>query len=153
MLPHATPCAAASSGRCLVLALVAALALAGSGPGPRTAQKRGARPLFDQPGRADRHRRRARAAANPRSRAWARDLDYYSEYIDRARFPDAQYKHGFRDFLRLKYKDQRFDVVIAMQDLALEFVGEQPERAVSRHAGRVLRDVSERPGASRIPPA
>ena len=52
------------------------------------------------------------------------DLDYYSEYIDQARFPDPSYKAAFRDFLRLKYQDQRFDVVIAMQDLALEFVGE-----------------------------
>ena len=50
-------------------------------------------------------------------------LDYYSEYIDRARFPDAEYRTGFREFLRLKYNGRRFDVVIAMQDLALEFVG------------------------------
>jgi signal transduction histidine kinase len=49
-------------------------------------------------------------------------LDYYSEYIDRARFPDEQYQVAYRDFLRLKYKDHRFDVVIAMHDLALEFV-------------------------------
>ena len=52
------------------------------------------------------------------------ELDYYSEYIDRARFQDAGYKSAFRDFLRLKYKGVAFDVVIAMQDIALEFVGE-----------------------------
>jgi len=51
-------------------------------------------------------------------------LDYYSEYIDRARFPADSYKKGFRDFLRLKYKDKHFDVIIAVQDLALEFVRE-----------------------------
>jgi signal transduction histidine kinase len=51
-------------------------------------------------------------------------LDYYSEYIDRARFPTASYRTAFRDFLRLKYKDKRFDVVIAVQDLALDFVRE-----------------------------
>jgi len=51
-------------------------------------------------------------------------LDYYSEYIDRARFPSASYKRAFRDFLRLKYKDKRFDAVIAVQDLALDFVRE-----------------------------
>src|SRR5882672_2090708 len=51
-------------------------------------------------------------------------LDYYSEYIDRARFPDPLYKAAFRDFLRLKYRDKRFDVVIAIQDPALEFVRE-----------------------------
>jgi len=52
------------------------------------------------------------------------DLDYYSEYIDRARFPDASYKSAFRDFLRLKYKNKRFDLVIAVQDIALEFARE-----------------------------
>ncbi len=51
-------------------------------------------------------------------------LDYYSEYIDQARFPDVEYQAGFRDFLRLKYRGHRFDVVIAMHDLALEFLGE-----------------------------
>jgi signal transduction histidine kinase len=50
-------------------------------------------------------------------------LDYYSEFIDRARFPNIQYKEAFREFLRSKYKGVRFDVIIAMQDLALEFVG------------------------------
>src|SRR3954453_11035622 len=30
-------------------------------------------------------------------------VDYYSEYIDQARFPDPDYQAGFRDFLRLKY--------------------------------------------------
>ena len=49
-------------------------------------------------------------------------LDYYSEFIDQARFPHADYQAGFRDFLRLKYEDQRFDLVIAMGDIPLEFV-------------------------------
>ena len=35
-----------------------------------------------------------------------------------------RYKSGFRDFLRLKYKGLAFDLVIAMQDIALEFIGE-----------------------------
>jgi signal transduction histidine kinase len=52
------------------------------------------------------------------------DLDYYSEYIDRGRFPDPEYHVAFRDFLRLKYNGLHFDVIIAMQDIALEFVGE-----------------------------
>src|SRR4029079_3080611 len=51
-------------------------------------------------------------------------LDYYSEYIDRSRFPEDSYKTAFRDFLRLKYQDKRFDVIIAVQDLALDFVRE-----------------------------
>jgi signal transduction histidine kinase len=50
-------------------------------------------------------------------------VDYYSEYIDRARFPDMLYQTGFRDFLRLKYERHLFDLVIAMDDIALEFVG------------------------------
>jgi len=49
-------------------------------------------------------------------------IDYYSEYIDRARFPDEHYRRAFRQFLRSKYRDLRFDVVIAMQSIALEFV-------------------------------
>ena len=49
-------------------------------------------------------------------------VDYYSEFIDRARFPHTDYQKGFRDFLRVKYQDQRFDVVIAMGDVPLEFI-------------------------------
>ena len=49
-------------------------------------------------------------------------LDYYSEFIDRARFPHADYQEGFRDFLHVKYQDQRFDLVIAMGDVPLEFI-------------------------------
>jgi signal transduction histidine kinase len=48
--------------------------------------------------------------------------DYYSEYIDGARFPEAQYKEAFRDYLRLKYQLADFDVIIAVQRLAFEFV-------------------------------
>jgi len=51
-------------------------------------------------------------------------FDYYSEYLDRARFPDPDYHAAFLDFLRLKYKDQQFDLVIAMSDLALRFIDE-----------------------------
>ena len=51
-----------------------------------------------------------------------RGLDYYSEFIDSARFPDLSYQVGFGDFLRLKYRGIRFDVVIALHDVAIEFV-------------------------------
>ena len=50
------------------------------------------------------------------------DLDYYSEFIDLARFPDPSYPIAFGDFLRQKYRGIRFDLVIAMQDVAVEFV-------------------------------
>jgi signal transduction histidine kinase len=51
-------------------------------------------------------------------------LDYYSEYIDRARFPDPEYHRAFANFLVLKYQGQVFDLVIAVNDLALAFVNE-----------------------------
>jgi len=49
-------------------------------------------------------------------------VDYYSEFIDQARFPQVDYQAAFRDFLRRKYEDHTFDLVIAMGDVALEFV-------------------------------
>jgi signal transduction histidine kinase len=51
-----------------------------------------------------------------------RNLDYYPEFIDLTRFPDPAYKLAFRDFLRQKYQGVEFDLVIAMQDAAVEFV-------------------------------
>ena len=48
-------------------------------------------------------------------------IDYYAEYLDLARFPEENYQSAVRDFLRQKYKEQRFDVVIAMHDIALQF--------------------------------
>src|SRR5262245_14179986 len=55
-------------------------------------------------------------------------VDYYSEYIDQARFPDEEYQTALRDFLRLKYEEKRFDVVIAMHDFALEFLANNRDR-------------------------
>lgn len=49
-------------------------------------------------------------------------LDYYSEFIDGSRFPRDDYQAAFRDFLRLKYADHAFDLVIAMGDIPLQFV-------------------------------
>lgn len=51
-------------------------------------------------------------------------LDYYSEYIDRARFPDPVYQLALADFLQLKYKGLHFDLVVALNDLALQFTAE-----------------------------
>lgn len=51
-----------------------------------------------------------------------RDLDYYSEFIDTARFPDPPYRVAFGDFIRLKYQGIAFDLVIAMGEVAAEFV-------------------------------
>jgi len=56
-----------------------------------------------------------------------RNLDYYSEFIDSARFPDSEYEVAFGDFLRHKYQGASFDLVIAMHDVAIEFVDKHRE--------------------------
>jgi len=52
----------------------------------------------------------------------SRAVDYYAEYIDAARIPSLQQERAFRDFLYAKYRNQRFDLVVAMQDVAWDFV-------------------------------
>jgi signal transduction histidine kinase len=49
-------------------------------------------------------------------------VDYYSEFLDQAR-SNADYSAAFRDFLRMKYQDRPFDLVIAMGDGPLDFIG------------------------------
>src|SRR5262249_6524650 len=44
-------------------------------------------------------------------------LDYYSEFIDLARFGAADYQSALRDFLKQKYKGTHFDLLIATADL------------------------------------
>src|SRR5215203_956179 len=55
-------------------------------------------------------------------------VDYYSEYIDDARFPQPGYQAAFRDFLRLKYQNVRFSVIVAVQDPAVELLTAGPDR-------------------------
>ena len=50
------------------------------------------------------------------------DLLFYSEYIDLGRFPEPNYLAAFSDFLRVKYAGQRMDLVIAIQDAAVDFL-------------------------------
>ena len=50
------------------------------------------------------------------------NIDYYSEYLDLPRSPNPDYESRFRDFLAVKYRTQRFDAVVAVQDVAFEFV-------------------------------
>ena len=59
------------------------------------------------------------------------DLDYYSEFTDLARFPDPSYPVLIGSFLRQKYRDVRFDLVIAMQDVAVQFLEENRESLFS----------------------
>ena len=49
-------------------------------------------------------------------------LDYYTEYLDVARFPEPDYQPAVRDFFRRKYARQTFDVVVATTDVTLDFV-------------------------------
>jgi signal transduction histidine kinase len=49
-------------------------------------------------------------------------VDYYSEYLDQGRFFDADYQTAFRDSLTLKYAQYRFDLVVAVGEVPLEFV-------------------------------
>src|SRR5262245_18603742 len=44
-------------------------------------------------------------------------VNYFSDYIDQPRFPDATYEEAFRDLLRAKYRARRMDAVVAMQDI------------------------------------
>jgi signal transduction histidine kinase len=55
-------------------------------------------------------------------RGLSRKIDYYSEYIDAGRSSDPQYQKAFRQYLALKYGGARLDLVIAMQEIAIEFL-------------------------------
>ena len=48
-------------------------------------------------------------------------LDYYTEYLDVARFPEADYEPAVRNFFRRSIR-QTFDVVVAPTDVMVEFV-------------------------------
>ena len=50
------------------------------------------------------------------------EVDFYSEHIDGARFPEEQYAKAFHDYLRLKYHDAHFDVIVVTHTLALQFI-------------------------------
>jgi len=52
----------------------------------------------------------------------AASLDYYSEFIDQARFSEIDYQRAFRDFLQLKYAGKTFDLVVGMGDTPYEFL-------------------------------
>jgi len=49
-------------------------------------------------------------------------IDYYPEYMDLARIPNPQHEAAFRSLLDRKYRGQRFDLVIAIEDPAWQFV-------------------------------
>jgi signal transduction histidine kinase len=49
-------------------------------------------------------------------------IDYYTEYFDANRFPHPQYETVYVDFLRQKYAGKRFDLLLMMGDVAMDFV-------------------------------
>jgi PAS domain S-box-containing protein len=55
------------------------------------------------------------------SEGMAGRLDYYSEYIDDQRFFEQRYREALRDFLRRKYEDRRFDLVVTIGGAAINF--------------------------------
>lgn len=59
-------------------------------------------------------------------------VDYYSEFIDNARFPSSGYADSFRDYLRVKYSDRRFDLIVAMGDVPLQFLEQNREILFTR---------------------
>jgi signal transduction histidine kinase len=56
------------------------------------------------------------------SRGLSTKPDYYSEYFDTGRFSDAAYLPAFSDYLKSKYGGRQLDVVIAIQDVAVDFL-------------------------------
>jgi hypothetical protein len=46
-------------------------------------------------------------------------IDYYAEYFDLPRSSEPKYSDSFRDFLRVKYRNQRFDLIVAVQNVAI----------------------------------
>jgi signal transduction histidine kinase len=75
-------------------------------------------------------------------------IDYYSEFIDRVRLSNTDYVAAFREFVNLKYGAHRFDLVIAMDDGAIEFL-QQTRDALFPAAPIVF--FSARPSQRRLP--
>ncbi len=74
-------------------------------------------------------------------------LDYYAEYLDPGRFPDLVYESAFQDFIRSKYAGKRFDLIIAMQDVARQFLRVNRDRLVP---GTLVVFFASAPGTARI---
>ena len=60
-------------------------------------------------------------------RGLGNSIDYYGEYLDVARITEDDYQAAFSDFMYRKYRDRRFDLVVAMHPVALTFA------ATNRH--------------------
>ena len=49
-------------------------------------------------------------------------VNYYSEHLDLARFAEVRYQSAVTEFLRLKYAGEKFDLVIAMHEIVLDYL-------------------------------
>ena len=49
-------------------------------------------------------------------------VDLYVEYFDFVRFPRPEYESAYLDFLRLKYAEKRFDLIIVIGEVAINFM-------------------------------
>src|SRR5215470_16600708 len=58
-------------------------------------------------------------------------IDYYSEYFDANRFPHPRYEAVYVDFLRQKYAGKRFDLLLMMGDVAMDFVNRHRDELFS----------------------
>lgn len=51
-----------------------------------------------------------------------RPIDYFTEYLEFYRFPEAETSGAMRDYIRRKYRGRRIDLVIAVTSRGLQFV-------------------------------
>jgi signal transduction histidine kinase len=58
-------------------------------------------------------------------RGLSEPLAFFTEYIDQGRFPERGYQAAFSNFLRVKYRGQPIDLLIAIQPAAVQFVNER----------------------------
>lgn len=68
-------------------------------------------------------------------------IDFYQEYIDEQRFFDQKYRVALSDFIRRKYGDQRYDLVVAIGGAAVSFAADHgpelfPETPVVFYGGQ-----------------
>ncbi len=49
-------------------------------------------------------------------------IDYFAEYVESDRFPEEDASLALRDYMRRKYSGRRIDAVLAISDVALDFV-------------------------------
>ena len=52
----------------------------------------------------------------------AGSVEYYPEYLDTKRFPGNNQSELLHEYLRQKYADRTIDVVVAVSDVAMDFL-------------------------------